>query len=125
MMRKLQFKNLNLMTLKYPLTAITSLLHRISGLFVFLCIPFLLWLLDVSVSTSEGFNYMQSIFAYPLTKIILWMFLTAFGYHLVAGIRHLVMDMGYGEALRNARMSARIIIGITVVWSILIGIWLW
>jgi succinate dehydrogenase / fumarate reductase cytochrome b subunit len=124
-MDKLQFKNFNLFTFQYPLTAITSILHRLSGIFVFLFVPFILWLFDVSVGTVEGFEHIQLLLTNVAMKFIIWLILVALGYHLLAGIRHLLMDVGVGEDLRSGRLSAKITIGITIIWTILIGMWLW
>lgn len=124
-MQRLQIKNLNLLTIQYPLTAITSILHRASGVLIFLCIPLLLWMLDVSVSSSDGFDYMQDILSYFFIKFILWITLAALGYHLIAGIRHLLMDIGYGEDLKTARLTAKITMGLSILWTILMGVWLW
>lgn len=124
-MNKKPFKNLNLFTIKYPLTAITSLLHRISGIFVYLLIPLFLWLLAGAVSSETGFSNIQNVIMMPIVKFTLWLCLAAFGYHLIAGIRHILMDLGLGETLQTARVTAVITIGISIIWAILIGIWLW
>ena len=124
-MDKPQFKNFNLFTFQYPLTAITSILHRLSGIFVFLLVPFILWLFDVSVSSVEGFEHIQLVLTKVAVKFVLWLILIALGYHFLAGIRHLLMDVGIGEDLRSGRMSAIVTIGITIMWAILIGMWLW
>lgn len=124
-MTKPQFKNFNLFTFQYPLTAITSILHRLSGIFVFIFVPFILWLFEVSVSTVEGFEHIQLVLTNVVLKFIVWLILVALGYHLLAGIRHLLMDVGVGEELRSAQLSAKITIGITIIWTTLIGMWLW
>ena len=102
-MNKPQVRNFNLFTIQYPLTAIISILHRLSGVFVFLLIPFLLWMLDVALGSSIGFQYVQTTVTNPIIKLILWLILVALWYHLVAGIRHLLMDIGIGESLKSAR----------------------
>ncbi|MBP9777654.1 MAG: succinate dehydrogenase, cytochrome b556 subunit [Rickettsiaceae bacterium] len=120
-----RFVNLNLLKIQYPLTAIISILHRLSGLLLFLLIPYLLWLLDVALSSASGFNYIQSVLMNPINKCVIWFFLSAFGYHLLAGIRHLLMDVGFAESLKSARLSGIIILTITVIWIISVGKWLW
>ncbi len=124
-MNKQQVRNFNLFTIQYPLTAIVSLLHRLSGIFVFLLIPFLLWMLDIASGSSVGFERIQSVLTNPAAKLILWLILVALWYHLIAGIRHLLMDIGIGESLRSARVSGGITIVITIIAAILIGSWLW
>jgi succinate dehydrogenase / fumarate reductase cytochrome b subunit len=124
-MNKKSFVNFNLMTIKYPLTAIVSILHRLSGIFIFLLIPFLLWLLDVSLSSAVGFEHIHAMLMKPAIKILVWLILIAFFYHLLAGIRHLLMDIGIGENLYGGRLSAKIIIISTLILAILTGVWLW
>ncbi|QLH44125.1 MAG: succinate dehydrogenase, cytochrome b556 subunit [Coxiellaceae bacterium] len=109
---------------RFPVTAIVSILHRISGVILFLLIPLLLWALSKSLTSAEDFQAMQETLSRPLPMIILWLILAALFYHLIAGIRHLIMDLGYGETMKAARRSAYIIMVITVILLILAGIWL-
>lgn len=124
-MIKQRFVNFDLLTIQYPFTAIISILHRLSGIIVFLFIPFLLWLLDEALTSAVGFNYIKSVLVNPIAKIVIWAFLVALGYHLLAGIRHLLMDIGLAESLRNARISGTIVLVISILWALIVGIWLW
>ena len=124
-MNNQQVRNFNLFTIRYPFTAIISILHRLSGIFVFLLIPFLLWMLDVATGSSLGFDHIRTVLTNPATKLTLWFILVALWYHLLAGIRHLLMDIGIGESLKSGRLSGGITIVITIVVAISMGIWLW
>lgn len=124
-MNERQVRNFNLFTIQYPFTAIISILHRLSGVFVFLFIPFLLWMLDIALGSSIGFEHVQTVLTKPIAKLVLWSILLALSYHLIAGIRHLLMDIGIGESLSNARISGVIAITMTLIVAILIGVWLW
>ena len=117
--------NLNLLTLRFPITAIASILHRISGFILFLLIPLFLGLLAVSLKTSEGFFIVHSGLIHPLTKFIILAFLFALFYHLLAGVRHLIMDAGIGENLLQARFSAGLVMCLAIVLTALMGIYLW
>lgn len=117
--------NLDLRTIKFPPSAIASILHRISGIIIFLFIPFVLWILNLSLHSSDEFAKVQSVFALPAIKILVWIFLAELIYHLVAGIRHLLMDAHIGEDLRSGQISAKITIVISIILIILAGIWLW
>jgi succinate dehydrogenase / fumarate reductase cytochrome b subunit len=120
-----QVRNFNLFTIRYPFTAIISLLHRLTGVFLYLLIPFLLWMLDIALGSSIGFTHIQTVLTNPAVKLILWFILVALWYHLLAGIRHLLMDIGIGESLKSGRLSGGIMIAITTVVAIFMGIWLW
>ncbi len=124
-MNKQQVRNFNLLTIRYPFTAVISILHRLSGIFLFLLIPFLLWMLDIASGSSIGFDHIRTVLANPAAKLILWFILVALWYHLLAGIRHLLMDIGIGEGLRSARLSGGIAIIVTAIAAILMGNWLW
>lgn len=117
--------NLDLGTLKFPAMAIASILHRISGLVLFLLLPLLVYFLHLSLDGANSFDNLQVMLSYPINKLLLWGFLAALIYHLLAGMRHLLMDMGIGEHLESARRSAIGVIGSAIILTILLGIWLW
>ena len=124
-MKKQRPKNLNLFTIRFPIPAIASILHRISGLVVFLFIPFILWGLYSSLASQQSFDHLHEIFTTPWIKFVVWCVLSAFLYHFVAGIRHLLMDIGIGEELKSGKLSAIVTILIAAVLIILTGVWLW
>lgn len=117
--------NLDITTLKFPLTAIVSILHRISGVILFLVIPILLCVLSYSLADATSFAIIKSWFAMPLIKLIVWGLSAALIYHLVAGIRHILMDLGYGESLAASRLGSRLVLGIAVLLILLMGVALW
>ncbi len=117
--------NLNLMTMRFPLTAIVSILHRISGFLIFLFIPFVLWIFSRSLNSPESFFNVQSDFQMSWVKVLLWLFLSGFTYHLIAGIRHLIMVAGIGESLKGGRWGARITLCLAIGMAIIFGVWLW
>lgn len=118
--------NLDLKTISFPITAIASILHRVSGVITFIALGILLWLLSLSLSSEQGFVQAQAITDTFLVKFILWGILTALAYHVVGGVRHLLMDLGFGEEnLAVASRSARIAFAITIVLSLLAGVLVW
>ncbi|KAB7662649.1 MULTISPECIES: succinate dehydrogenase cytochrome b556 subunit [Plesiomonas] len=118
--------NLDLKTISFPITAIASILHRVSGVITFIALGILLWLLSLSLSSEQGFAQAQAITDTFLVKFILWGILTALAYHVVGGVRHLLMDLGFGEEnLAVASRSARIAFAITIVLSLLAGGLVW
>lgn len=89
--------NLDLQTIRFPVTAIASILHRVSGVITFVAVGILLWLLGLSLSSQEGFLQAAAIMNSFIVKFIFWGILTALAYHICGGIRHLLMDFGYIE----------------------------
>ncbi len=117
--------NLNLFTIHFPIPAIVSILHRLSGVLLFLLIPLMLWGFSLSLSSADEFDALVSLFSPPWVKFLLWVGLSAFLYHAVAGVRHLLMDLGIGESLAGGRVSAMLVLAISILLAVLTGIWLW
>lgn len=116
---------LNLCRIRLPLPAIVSILHRISGVIIFLGLPLLLYLLSQSLGSQDSFDRLSVILAKPIMKLLVWIILAATTGHFLAGIRHLLMDMGIGESLRGGRTSAYTVVIVTAVAVILLGMWIW
>ncbi|KPH02412.1 MULTISPECIES: succinate dehydrogenase, cytochrome b556 subunit [Pseudomonas] len=117
--------NLDLRTIKLPVTAYTSILHRISGVILFVSLAIMLYALDKSLDSEEGFGQVKACLTSPLAKLVIWGILSALLYHLVAGVRHLIMDMGIGETLEGGKLGSKIVIAVSVVVIVLAGVWIW
>ncbi|CAH0539122.1 Succinate dehydrogenase cytochrome b556 subunit [Vibrio marisflavi CECT 7928] len=123
--RKSRPVNLDLQTIHFPITAIASILHRISGVITFVAIGILLWLLSISLSSPFGFVEAYNIVNGFFVKLILWGILTALSYHIVGGIRHLLMDLGHFEELESGTKSAKVAFVLTIILSVLAGVLVW
>lgn len=108
-----------------PLTAVTSILHRISGIVLFVGSAILLSLLSCSLDSAEGFNETVQLMQGGLVKFVVWGIVVALLYHLVAGIRHLGMDLGMGEDLETALMGSKVVLVVSAVLAVLAGVWIW
>lgn len=117
--------NLDLGTLKYPPMAIASILHRISGLVLFLMLPIMLYFLSLSLNSAESFHELEVLFHSPYYKVILWVFSSALIYHIIAGVRHILGDFGLGEDLATARKTASAVIGLAIILIIFMGFRIW
>ncbi|PSW18768.1 succinate dehydrogenase cytochrome b556 subunit [Photobacterium sanctipauli] len=117
--------NLDLQTIRFPLTAIASIIHRVSGVITFVAVAILLWLLGLSLSSPEGFASAAGIVNSFFAKFVLWGILTALFYHIVVGVRHLLMDMGYFEEMETGISSAKISFAIVAVLSVFAGGLVW
>jgi len=123
--RKSRPVNLDLQTISFPISAIASILHRVSGVITFVAVGILLWLLSLSLSSPQGFMDASHLVGGFFAKFILWGILTALAYHIAGGIRHLLMDLGHFEELESGAMSAKVAFGATAVLSVLAGILVW
>jgi len=100
--------------LKSPV-AIASILHRLSGVIVFLLVPVLLWLLDKSLSSPEGFAQVQAIFGGFVAGLL---------FHFIMGIKHLLADLGFAEELQSGRVAATIALILAAISVIASFVWI-
>ncbi len=111
--------------MKFPPMAIASILHRVSGIILFLFLPIILFILSKSLHSAESFTQMKVMIAHPIYKLVLWSFGAALIYHILAGIRHMIMDLGWGEDLCTGRFTANLVIVLAAILTIFLGIWIW
>ena len=124
-MRKNRPINLNLFAIRFPVTAIISILHRISGVILFLFIVLLLYALELSLQSPASFSSLQQFFQNGFIKFLIWGFLSSLIFHVFAGIRHLIMDLGWGEEKHVAKISSWLVILLVLITSIGLGIRIW
>ncbi len=111
----------DLLVFGWPLPALTSITHRISGIVLFVGIGFALYGLDVSLASESGFADLQAMMASPIGKFITWGLVSALAYHLVAGTKHLMMDLGIGETLEGGQRGAKLVILFSTALILLAG----
>lgn len=86
--------NLNLFTIRFPVNALLSICHRLSGILLFLLLPFILYLFSLSVKSENSFISISNALAeFFLLRFTIFIYVSAFSYHLFAGVRHLFMDL--------------------------------
>ena len=117
--------HLDLTRMKFPPMAIVSIMHRASGVILFLLLPFVLYLLEQSLVSQTTFMQLQQTFASPVMKIMMGLLISAVSFHFLAGIRHMLMDCGVAEGLKSARASAYLLMGLEGIIVLMLGVWLW
>jgi len=117
--------NLDLFAFRWPIPALVSITHRVTGVALYGGILVLLWLLQESLANEESFIATRDILTNPICKTIVWLVLAALAYHTVMGIRHLIMDFGIGESLEGGRNGAIIAIVVAIICIALAGVWVW
>jgi succinate dehydrogenase / fumarate reductase cytochrome b subunit len=117
---------LNLFAIRMPLPAIVSILHRASGALLFLVgIPFVLYVVQRAIQSPEAWADMRAAFDAPLAKITAVVLAWAFIHHLLAGIRHLLLDLHVGVELPAARQSSALTVVLAVVITVAVAVRLW
>ena len=118
-------KYLNLFEIKLPLAGFASILHRISGIGLFLMLPLLIWLLELSLKSADSYQTLQTVIAHPLVKLVLIGLLWAFLHHFCMGIRILLIDVHVGVAKQQARSSAIAVMAVSLLLTLILGVQLW
>ena len=107
-------KNLNLFTIRLPLNAVISIMHRMSGVILFLIQPVLLWVLALSLGSQDGYFAVREWMQQPIFKLLLLGLSWAFFHHFYAGLRQLAMDVLWMTSLQKARLSSRLVLGLVM-----------
>ena len=118
-------KHLDLFLIRLPLPGWVSILHRASGMLLFLALPLLLWILQYSLRSIETWTMLADMLRHPLGKLFLIAMLWAFLHHLCAGIRYLAMDMDFGVNLAQARASGIWVLIVSLALTLLLGARIW
>ncbi|MCW8885305.1 MAG: succinate dehydrogenase, cytochrome b556 subunit [Motiliproteus sp.] len=118
--------NLDLRTIKQPLPAISSILHRATGVILFVGVAFMLYAFDLSLESQQGFDAAADMLSNSfIGQFIAWGLVSSLLYHLFAGVKHLVMDCGYCEELESGTLAAKTTLIAGAVATILAGVWIW
>jgi succinate dehydrogenase / fumarate reductase cytochrome b subunit len=118
-------KHLNLFEIRQPLPAWTSILHRISGIGLFLMLPLLIWLLGLSLGSPDDYATFRSVTGHWFVKLILLGLLWAYLHHFCMGIRVLLLDLDIGTDLKPGRASAMAVLVVSLALTVILGAKLW
>lgn len=124
-MNKERPRHLALHQIKLPLPGVVSILHRISGLMLFFALPLLLWGLQASLRSIETYTILAEVLQLPFIKLMLIGLLWAFLHHFCAGIRFLLIDLHYLTSLEQARDSSKLVLGASLLLTVMLGVKLW
>jgi succinate dehydrogenase / fumarate reductase cytochrome b subunit len=99
-----------------------SILHRVSGALLFLCLPFLIALFGMSFVSQAGFNALGTVIGHPIVKLILLGLIWGYLHHFCAGIRYLILDLHIGLDKEPAAKSASLVIGVSLALTLVFGL---
>ncbi len=117
--------NLALTKFRFPLTALMSITHRITGVLLFVGMALLLYLLHLALGSEQGYQDALSLLAQPLVKFLVWVVLAALAVHLIAGIKHLLLDLHIADGKESGHRATQVSILLSVILVILAGVWIW
>jgi succinate dehydrogenase / fumarate reductase cytochrome b subunit len=129
---KPEFRNINafvdLPTYRLPPAGWVSILHRVSGALMFLLLPFIIWMFDVSVSSEisfakfkYAFNVGLGVFPGFLIKLVALALIWAYLHHLIAGLRHLYMDATHSVTKEFGKSSAIFVLFLSIGLTVVLG----
>lgn len=118
-------KYLNLFRIRLPVPGFVSILHRVSGAFMFLFCWASLWLLQMTLQSAESFEQMRALADHWIAKTCLVAMLWAFLHHFFAGIRFLLLDVHVAADLAPARATSWAVLALSIGLTLVIGAWLW
>ena len=107
---------LNLLKIKLPIAGIMSIIHRATGVFMFLSLPYLIYLLDLSLSSAQGFAEANAAVHSLVGTVFVFLIMWSLMHHLLAGIRYLLIDVHYGVDKSMAQQTA---LGVTIAGPVL------
>lgn len=127
-----EFRNINaftdLTTYRLPPAGWVSILHRISGLVMFLLMPFIVWMFDSSLSSEISFEGFTSAFSAGIwfvpgwfVKLVALAVIWAYLHHLIAGIRHLYMDATHSVTKEFGASSAYVVLALSIGLTVVLG----
>ncbi len=127
-----EYRNINafgdLPSYRWPLAALVSGAHRLSGVLMFLLLPLILWLFDKSVSSEISFGQFSAAFSAGLgifpgwfIKLVVLALIWAYLHHLIAGMRHLYMDVSHKTSKEFGRQSAAVTLVASILLTLVLG----
>ena len=117
---------LNLLKIRLPLPGIISIMHRISGVFMFIAIPFVVFIFDLSLRDAGGFQQATELLSHPLALLVMLVLLWSLVHHFFAGIRFLFIDFDIGLDKQPSIQTSWVVLAleVLVIAAILLGIYL-
>ncbi len=112
-------KNLNLLSVRLPLSALMSVGHRAAGILLFLALPYLLHWLQLSLASEAGFIQVQNDLNSIGLKLVLLVLIWALAHHFIAGIRYLLLDVDIGISRQTAQKSALLVMILGVLITLM------
>jgi succinate dehydrogenase / fumarate reductase, cytochrome b subunit len=118
-------KYLNLLEIRFPVTALVSIMHRASGAALFLALPLLLWWWQISLTSADTFSAFKTLASHWFVKLVMIGLMWGYLHHLCAGIRHLVMDLDRATELASARATSVAVLAVSITLTAVAGALLW
>ena len=120
-----RFTNIHVLQIiryRLPASGVVSILHRVSGAMMFLLLPFILYLFDLSITSEISFDYLKGFTSHWFVKLLILAVSWGYLHHFCGGIRHLIMDAHIGLSKEEARKSAHMVFLVSVPLTLLVAL---
>lgn len=118
--------NLDLTTVRMPISAYASILHRVCAVISWLGLGLLLAIVSCSVDSAESFADTAALLHTNfLAQFFVWGFLSAFGYYCVGSVKHIIQDFGFFEDIAGGKFISTLALVLGVVLAVLAGVLVW
>ena len=125
-MNKARPVNLDIKTIQLPITAVVSIVHRISSVILWVSMSIFLPVLCFSLHDEQYFTALLAFFSQNfIGQFVVWGLLTAFGYYFCATLKHIIQDFGHFEELESGRQIAKAVLVFAACFCVLSGVWVW
>ncbi|MFT7772678.1 succinate dehydrogenase, cytochrome b556 subunit [Roseateles sp.] len=113
---------------RLPPAGIVSILHRVSGLLIFVLLPFVVWMLDASLGSEISYDGFTNVFVAGVAGLPAWFvklvvlgLIWAYLHHFIAGVRHLWMDATHSVSKAQGHSSAVFTLGLSIALTVVLG----
>jgi len=120
-----RFTNIHVLQIiryRLPAAGVVSILHRVSGAMMFLLLPFILYLFDLSITSEISFDYLKGFTSHWFVKLLILAVSWGYLHHFCGGIRHLIMDAHIGLSKEEARKSAHVVFWVSVPLTLMVAL---
>lgn len=120
-----RFTNIHVLQIiryRVPAAGVVSILHRVSGAMMFLLLPFILYLFDLSITSEISFDSLKGFTSHWFVKLLILAVSWGYLHHFCGGIRHLIMDAHIGLSKEEARKSAHMVFLVSVPLTLLVAL---
>lgn len=120
-----RFTNIHVLQIiryRLPAAGVVSILHRVSGAMMFLLLPFILYLFDLSITSEISFDYLKGLTSHWFVKLLILAVSWGYLHHFCGGIRHLMMDAHIGLSKEEARKSAHVVFWVSVPLTLMVAL---
>ena len=120
-----RFTNIHILQIiryRLPAAGVVSILHRVSGAMMFLLLPFILYLFDLSITSEISFDSLKGFTSHWFVKLLILAVSWGYLHHFCGGIRHLIMDAHIGLSKEEARKSAHVVFIVSVPLTLMVAL---